>query len=74
MSKLEKEYKSEDECKTKPCPWCGSQDLSAEYFNDMARVACRKCGAKGPAVVKVYCQTQENKRPWDAWNFRHGAQ
>ena len=54
----------------KPCPFCGDKDLiDYEYQNYYSspycrlRVACRKCGARGPL-----CDSKE--QAIDAWNKR----
>ena len=36
----------------KPCPFCGSTDLSHEVDDGLAWKKCDKCGATGPAVSK----------------------
>ena len=57
-----------DNPKLKPCPFCGSDDVSPECFheNDYAQSLCNNCLARGPWVDQV----GDYKRPANRWNER----
>lgn len=52
----------------KPCPFCGGDEISAEYDDGLSWNKCGQCGATGPASTRY---SEENT---PGWNTRHSLQ
>ncbi|MEE0145942.1 MAG: Lar family restriction alleviation protein [Senegalimassilia anaerobia] len=51
-----------EEIKLEPCPFCGSEDVTCERFEDVYYVECLSCGAK----VESYNGAEAAVACWNA--------
>ena len=52
--------------KLKPCPFCGSKDITIHIFWGEHRVTCDKCGTQTTGFYKI----EEAERAWNKWHER----
>lgn len=52
----------------KPCPFCGSDQVSTRYIRDGREAFCMKCGSTGKPAFNG--KTEADDRAVDAWNMR----
>ena len=55
----------------KPCPFCGSKNLSRKTTNSY--VECEDCGCFGPSANCSFDTSEElrNDMSWNIWDERH---
>jgi Lar family restriction alleviation protein len=54
--------------KLKPCPFCGSENVTLRKLDILRYIECRDCKATGPLN-----EVRDDRRAAQLWNIRSGA-
>lgn len=52
----------------RPCPFCGSSEVTARHIATIIIITCDNCGAAGPSYTWDHPETEEEM--WNKWNSR----
>ena len=59
-------------CEFKPCPFCGSEDITIHFIRGQVSIGCRTDGCMGQWWrARAY---NDKERAITAWNTRHGKE